>query len=1075
VGARILLVGDTGQNPSVKAGSPMKSLMQNGATTFRLSDIIRQQNSMQKRAVELIANGQPVEALSILSENGYVQAMPSQTERVQAIAQDYLSLNRTERSKTLIVTGTNSERNAITQAIRVGLKAEGSLGQETTILRLSSQYLSVEEKRRVENFETGSYIQLLRNYQSTPLQQNQLYQVMGREGDELVVSSPGGRLYRFDPSLYADKEVFKAEPFAVAVGDQLRWTASNRKEGQINGSEFTVIGVTDKTLIVADDKGTKIVTLNQPISVDYALVSTSYRAQGQTAKRVIVSATRGPTAAKEPFYVKISRQTHEITVYAEDPDHLKDWVQRTMAQANPLELIEATYGNDRTNDRVERDRLYPERLARGENPEPGIAEGTPQRDESDSHDSAAGTGELLGTVHPGVGEPGTLPDRRSDSGVDGGIARPETTIDGLGFDERRNEFSDPVRGRGDSELRQPPIPEQPDDAPETGSFPDLELPPQIYRGMEQAAKAIALVQDETEALKILEATHTLVQDLKRQVEVTIQRANTEVVAQAIQTWKTTQRSHHLYDGMETMAQHVADYKAEEAIAQHLSEFKAMTAQFTQQVQNRPELQRLTETVKLLRETLTVTDGKLSEKLQQITEGLRGQGLSATPKPQKPEPFWTPHYPVEPPSHIHPKHWAEFQRSAIHPELIALNAESVSGQAVYERLLSERLSQLGSGQYVTQPMARLMEQYELVADGGWWGKAGIDAKSLVNLQPGQVPELNNWGCFKPDRPRIDPIKTERKGHPEFVKYEHPLKTSRSLYLPLMPDHLAEQIYRKHQIEPSAAQKQSGFWSVVLEYNLPITLTEGVKKTWASLSQGEVTIGVSGVNGVYRAKDLDGNPFPERQLDAELALFATPGREFRFAYDNDSNPTTASNVHRDLVRGIELLEAKGCTCKVIQWEGDKGLDDLIVNQGPIAYEKAQKSAIPAQVITQDYYRHQYEALAERIRSERPSISTGRLDMEIYRRAVQRGDRLDGERLINEGDRVRDLKARSENLAKIYVRRVRDLMHQYQTRWLKKPIKNLDEEIEKMLNTGLHPIEGHRSTSLHRNPNQHLGRRR
>jgi conjugative relaxase-like TrwC/TraI family protein len=54
VGARILLVGDTGQNPSVKAGSPMKSLMSNGATTFRLSEIIRQQNSMQRRAVELI-------------------------------------------------------------------------------------------------------------------------------------------------------------------------------------------------------------------------------------------------------------------------------------------------------------------------------------------------------------------------------------------------------------------------------------------------------------------------------------------------------------------------------------------------------------------------------------------------------------------------------------------------------------------------------------------------------------------------------------------------------------------------------------------------------------------------------------------------------------------------------------------------------------------------------------------------------------------------------------------------------------------------------------------------------------
>lgn len=47
-GARILLVGDGRQNSSVEAGSPMRSLIDRGATTHSISQIIRQQNSTQR-------------------------------------------------------------------------------------------------------------------------------------------------------------------------------------------------------------------------------------------------------------------------------------------------------------------------------------------------------------------------------------------------------------------------------------------------------------------------------------------------------------------------------------------------------------------------------------------------------------------------------------------------------------------------------------------------------------------------------------------------------------------------------------------------------------------------------------------------------------------------------------------------------------------------------------------------------------------------------------------------------------------------------------------------------------------
>ncbi|HEY9827947.1 MAG TPA: DUF3854 domain-containing protein, partial [Stenomitos sp.] len=187
-------------------------------------------------------------------------------------------------------------------------------------------------------------------------------------------------------------------------------------------------------------------------------------------------------------------------------------------------------------------------------------------------------------------------------------------------------------------------------------------------------------------------------------------------------------------------------------------------------------------------------------------------------------------------------------------------------------------------------------------------------------------------------------------------------------------------------------------------------------WASLSQGEVTIGVSGVNGIYHAKDASGNRLLERQLNEDVAVFtevakqldtfATPGREFRFAYDKDDDPKTVRNVRRDLVRGIELLQERGCTCKIVQWEGDKGLDDLIVNQGAIAYAKAQSRAVSADAELRHYYRYQYQVLAHQVRDDYPHAPQQVVDAEVYLRAIAKGDLKDGDRWIRESDWARTL---------------------------------------------------------------------
>ncbi|NJM78267.1 MAG: AAA family ATPase, partial [Acaryochloridaceae cyanobacterium RU_4_10] len=346
VGARILLVGDTNQNHSIEAGSPMKSLMKYGVTAFNIHEIIRQKDQTQKRAVELASSGRGAEALSLLHEHGWVQEIEDCNARAQAAAQEWLSLPQEERDDTLIVTGTNAERLRITECLRWGLREEGSLGEDHIFKQLVSRQFTTEEKSRAENYSKGDYIRLNWQPKTTPLQKDKLYQVVGKKEGQLLVETEGGRLYWFDPSKYKDKEVFYEKDIALAVGDRLRWRITNKPEDQINGVEFTVKAIDGNRLAVINEKGEEqSIDGSKPLGLDYALVSTAHGSQGLSKKRVIVSATSGPTSAKEPFYVKISRQKTHIVVFADNLKELRKWVSRSAAQDNPLDLIGDNYGN----------------------------------------------------------------------------------------------------------------------------------------------------------------------------------------------------------------------------------------------------------------------------------------------------------------------------------------------------------------------------------------------------------------------------------------------------------------------------------------------------------------------------------------------------------------------------------------------------------------------------------------------------------------------------------------------------------------------------------------------------------
>jgi TusA-related sulfurtransferase len=201
----------------------------------------------------------------------------------------------------------------------------------------------------------------------------------------------------------------------------------------------------------------------------------------------------------------------------------------------------------------------------------------------------------------------------------------------------------------------------------------------------------------------------------------------------------------------------------------------------------------------------------------------------------------------------------------------------------------------------------------------------------------------------------------KAHPDCVvhqKYETPIgKALSPLFLPAVSIAIRRQIARRYNITdptflPTRASRKRGikmmpFWEWIAAHpEIPIVWTEGGKKVLCLLSHGVVAIALYGVNGGYRSKDILGNPVSPF-LAPDIGRFAVPGRVNILAFDQDESEITRRRVNIATQRFARLLQAATQQPTLISFWNEqqgKGVDDLIVNQGAIAWEKARSAALP-----------------------------------------------------------------------------------------------------------------------------------
>lgn len=342
--ARIVLVGDSDQLPSVEAGRAFRLLSERGLERAVMDAIMRQKDPTLLQAVEATIHHDSPRALRLLQPKIRVEG--EATLRLDAVAQDYLGRDPKTRAGTLLLTASNHDRRLLNDRIRSGLRAEAALsGEDQAAHVLISRGFTEAERRESHHYKVGDVVRIGRAYQKLGLSKGQYLTVaeIQPQRNRVVLEAADGQPVIWQPHKAPIVEVYASEPRALAVGDAIRWSRNDAERGFKNGDRAEVIGLEAGRALVRFQR-TQLVEsldLSRDRHWEHGYVSTVHSAQGQTSDHVVVhiDTERRSLTGHESWYVALSRARYSAAIYTDSAERLPAAVQRSMQKDSAIAAV----------------------------------------------------------------------------------------------------------------------------------------------------------------------------------------------------------------------------------------------------------------------------------------------------------------------------------------------------------------------------------------------------------------------------------------------------------------------------------------------------------------------------------------------------------------------------------------------------------------------------------------------------------------------------------------------------------------------------------------------------------------
>ncbi len=344
LGGRAVMLGDRFQHQSVEAGRAFARSQQHMPLATLGADSIRRQRTehAQQAVARVLARDHAgaVKGLRAVEANRHQSALPADATReqrreaaradnldvIRRLASDYVAMPREQRDKTLIVTSTNADRQAINQAIREGLAQRGDLGDSVEVATLRKTDFTAVELKKASSYSRGQVVEVRADYRRAGLARGDRFEVIEAGKDALRVRDAEGRERVIDPGR-VKLQAYEQETRQLAIGERIRWAENHSPADGIrvrNGSGATIedIAPDGSRFTLRTDAGERIeLDAHAGQKLDHAYAATSYSSQGMTVDHVLVHHnTESGRHGDRETYVSLTRARDDITIYTQDLD-----------------------------------------------------------------------------------------------------------------------------------------------------------------------------------------------------------------------------------------------------------------------------------------------------------------------------------------------------------------------------------------------------------------------------------------------------------------------------------------------------------------------------------------------------------------------------------------------------------------------------------------------------------------------------------------------------------------------------------------------------------------------------------
>jgi conjugative relaxase-like TrwC/TraI family protein len=334
--ARVVFVGDTRQLSSVGAGNPFQLLQKSEIATAYLSEGRRQKSEDLKIAVQALSEGNVELGFERLEKR--ITELRREETRVRHVSSNYVNLSAEERSQTLVLAGTNRERNLLTDEIRERLKEQGVLGNSMQIVSLRQRDLTAEQALNPIHLREGDILVFHRSFRAKGIERNVAYEVVRKQESSVRVRGPTGKEMTVCPQREKAFVVYEKRETEFAVGDRVRWTRNDKERGVRNGQDAVIVDAKEGVISVQNKDGQRAnVPQNSLQHLDHNYVNTVFSSQGKTCHKVIISADN--TFGKEALYVAVSRAKFDAQIFTEDRDTLLRNASVSHAKKSVFDLL----------------------------------------------------------------------------------------------------------------------------------------------------------------------------------------------------------------------------------------------------------------------------------------------------------------------------------------------------------------------------------------------------------------------------------------------------------------------------------------------------------------------------------------------------------------------------------------------------------------------------------------------------------------------------------------------------------------------------------------------------------------